>query len=185
MSSPRTPEPVKPILGVITSLKKSWDAAEQVLKERFSPVEDLTPWRPFDFTHFYDEEMGTPLWRRFVSFQELMSPDFLPSSKLFTNELEQYITSLQPTHRRIINLDPGWLGIGQVVLASTKPARHRIYLSEGIYAELELWFHDGQWFFLPWTYQDYRAAETLAFFIKVRKRYLNQRRAWLKLHETS
>jgi hypothetical protein len=45
---------------------------------------------PFDQTHYYDEEMGTPIYRRFFSFAEMIDPAELAALKLKTNELESY-----------------------------------------------------------------------------------------------
>ena len=185
MTRPRPPEPVKLICGVLTSDRKRWRNVEALLCERFSPVEDRTPWGLFDFTHYYDGEMGSPLWRCFLSFRELLAPDLLAESKLTTNEIETYLAAHHPGRKRFVNLDPGWLTPGQLVLASTKPAAHRIYLREGIYAELELLYRQARWHPLPWTYPDYRTPDARLFFSQVRRRYLEQRKSWPAVNRRS
>ena len=56
-----------------------------------------------------------------------------------------------------MNIDPGYLTLFQLVLASAKPFSHRIYLDRGIWAEVTLLFRDGTFETLPWTYPDYKA----------------------------
>jgi len=75
-------------------------------------------------------EMGKPLFRQFLSFEKLISPEQLVEIKLFTNQLEQ--ESAEQGRRRV-NLDPGYLSLDHLVLATGKPCAHRIYLSQGIW----------------------------------------------------
>ena len=50
------------------------------------------------------------------------------------------------------NLDPGMLSLHNLVLASTKGFAHRIYMREGIYAELALLFeHAHPWRLRTWS----------------------------------
>jgi len=34
-----------------------------------------------------------------------------------------------------VNIDPGYISLGKLVLASTKDHAHRLYLGEGVYGE--------------------------------------------------
>ncbi len=63
---------------------------------------------------------------------------------------------------------------GKLILASTKNHAHRIYLSNGIYAELTLQYRDKRWQKLPWTYPDYCQDEYHEFFKDCRD-YLRNR----------
>jgi hypothetical protein len=75
-------------------------------------------------------------------------------------------TYIQP---RPVNIDPGYLMLGKLVLASTKDRAHRIYLRDGIYAEECLYYVAG-WQSRPWTYPDYQRADYQQFFDQVRER---------------
>jgi hypothetical protein len=75
-----------------------------------------------------------------------------------------------------VNVDPGYLEAGKVVLASTKNAGHRIYLHSGIYGEAALLYYDGAFQACPHTYPDYQWAETLSFLTSLRSVYLHQLR---------
>jgi hypothetical protein len=106
------------------------------------------------FTHFYAAEMGTELVKWIIAFDSPMSPGDLARRKLQTNDAES--RWLDDAGNRQINLDAGYLAIGSFVLASTKPAAHRIYLADGIYAEVTLIYESGAYVPLRWTYPDFR-----------------------------
>jgi hypothetical protein len=69
---------------------------------------------------------------------------------------------------RLLNLDPGYLTEAKLVLASTKDHAHRIYLSQGIYAEVTLSYRRGHWRHHDWTYPDYQRSDYQAFFDRCR-----------------
>ena len=70
---------------------------------------------------------------------------------------------------RPLNLDPGYLTAAKLVLASTKDHSHRLYLAEGIYAEVTLYYRDGRWQPREWTFPDYRRADYQEFFNAARR----------------
>jgi len=73
--------------------------------------------------------------------------------------------------RRRVNIDPGYLLLERLVLASGKNFSHRIYLDNGIYADLTLIYQHGGFQKLPWTYPDYADQPMLAFLQQVRRKY--------------
>jgi hypothetical protein len=113
--------------------------------------------------------MGEKLLRKFVTFERLISPEELVRLKLETNALESALSSASS---RRVNLDPGYLDATKLVLASTKNQAHRLYLSQGIYAEVTLLYHHGAFHPFVYTYADYRWPETHAFLRRARTRYL-------------
>jgi hypothetical protein len=74
----------------------------------------------------------------------------------------------------IVPLDPaptrGACGAraGQLILATRKDRAHRIYLGDGVYADLHLRYQGGCFRPLDWTYPDYRAPAVLTFFSQAR-----------------
>ena len=129
----------------------------------------MSPRFPFDLTTYYTKEMGTPLFRHFITFEALIPMTSLPDIKHATNRLEKdYGTE---TGDRRINIDPGYLCLEHVILATTKGYSHRPYLREGIYADLTLVYHDESFRPLEWTYPDYRQAEVISLFNHWRKKY--------------
>jgi hypothetical protein len=73
-----------------------------------------------------------------------------------------------------VNIDPGYIDAGKIVLASTKGAGHRIYLGSGIYSEITLLYHGGAFHSFVYTYADYLWPETIAFLTDIRAQYLEQ-----------
>jgi hypothetical protein len=126
----------------------------------------------FDFvqTTYYEARMGTNLKKQILAFENLAPPAELPHWKHQTNQWEDDYRSLD-THPepRPLNLDPGYLTEAKLVLATTKDRDHRLYLSDGIYAEGTLYFYRGQWKTRPWTYPDYQTTEYHEFFSRCRE----------------
>lgn len=169
------PIPAKLVLGVIASGRDGLDAALRLLEPEFGSTDLTSQARPFDFTDYYRREMGDDLWRCFHSFQRLVPLDSLIELKTLTNRLELETAEGGPGEtRRRLNLDPGCLTGDQLVLATTKPARHRIYMGSGIFGDIELYYQGRSFNPWEWTYPDYRLAETVDFFNRVRSIYLEQ-----------
>lgn len=132
------------------------------LTRRFSPVDLESASFSFDKTTYYDGEMGSPLYKRFVSFQALIHPESLPDIKLLTNQLEN---ELALDGKRVINIDPGFLSDANVILATTKNHYHRVPLAKGIYAHIEYVIKKKNTLTtLEWTYPDFRTPRYMEFF---------------------
>jgi hypothetical protein len=138
--------------------------SEPLLEKEFSGIDSRSDVFPFDCTSYYDEELGKPLFRRFVSFSRLVQPDRLPEIKRFTNDLENRSSQ---SGRRRVNLDPGFLSNGNVVIATTKDYYHRIPLNGGIYAHLEYIIKRRKILPLDWTYPDFRSGPYIEYFTRL------------------
>ena len=129
---------------------------------------------PFHFnqTSYYSEEMGAHLYKKLFAFADLVDPSKLADIKNMTNEIESSSlgTNLS-AQQRPLNLDPGLLNLGKFMLATTKDQAHRIYLKDGIFAEVTLHFQDKEFVEWPWTYADYRTEHVKAFLKKARTFY--------------
>jgi len=144
--------PVKLFMAVLYN--KQGDPADFIphLARIFSPVDYRSPVYPFDHTHYYEEEMGSSLSRILLSFERLISPDTLEEIKHLTRVVESIYSH---GANRNINLDPGYLDLDKVVLASAKYGRQKIPLKDGIFADptLEFTRHDFKPF--EWTFPDF------------------------------
>lgn len=169
MSIPRLPAPARSFLSVLSSRWESfWPELCPKLEELLGPIDYESPLIPFTQTSYYDQELGTPITRRILSFSLPVPMDQLPVIKLATNELEE-----QWAHKgcRLFNLDPGYITQERLVLATGKNFSHRIYLGQGIWADLTLIFHKGNWFDLPWTFPDYATDEIKEHLTQIRDMY--------------
>lgn len=142
-----------------------------MLCDRLGPLAGLSRAMPFDRSTYYQDEMGAGLSRRLACFQRLVDPKTLSGIKAFCCEVE---SSLSLAGKRTVNLDPGLLSPGSLVLASHKYAPHRICLAEGVFAELTLFYTRGEYRSMPWTYQDYAGDELRRLLGRYRSRYLWQ-----------
>lgn len=167
--------PVKLIAALMGQDLQAIQAARASLSERFGPIDSESDVYPFTYSDYYRDEMGDGLVKQFVSFAELIHPAHLAEIKVLSNDLEQ--AALRPDGRpgRSVNIDPGYVTGAKLVLATTKDYSHRIYLSQGIYAEVTLQFRHGRFNPFEWTYPDYRTGMALAYFARVRTLYLSQR----------
>jgi hypothetical protein len=162
------PRPVKLICGILAGSPGWLERSREALAGRFGEIEAASEPVPFGFTDYYREEMGGSVLRQFVSFSPLISADSLAGIKRATNEMEIHLSE---GGKRQANLDPGYLDLSKLVLATTKDATYRVYLGQGIHAQPTLFFRDGSFRPWEWTYQDYREAGAIEFFNKVRGVY--------------
>jgi hypothetical protein len=169
MSLPQPPTPAKLIVGFFVKEKALAEGIAQALQDRLGPVDMISTWLNFDFTTYYEKEMGAPLSRRLVVFKTLVEQTELAAIKRMTNALEQ---TFRRQGQRRVNIDPGYLLPERFVLATGKNFTHRIYIGQGIYADLTLIYQKGAFRTLPWTYPDYADKHLIDFLTLVRKKYL-------------
>ena len=165
----------KLIIGFIYNTVENFERALKIMTDKFGPVDFMTEEFSFtnEFSSYYDEELGGEARRRIVSFERLVDPTLQADIKTFTNSVE---ADFSIDGNRKVNLDPGFLSHGRLLLATTKKTGFRIPLKDGIYTELTLYYARGAWQKLPWTYRDYQSERVQTFLTTVRKRYLEQRK---------
>ncbi|MGQ9598614.1 MAG: DUF4416 family protein [Anaerolineae bacterium] len=171
MGTIREPQPVKLITSLLTGDLADLVEAKALLVSLFGPIDWESRLLSFEHTDYYTAEFGPGLQRQIVSFDRLIKPEDLPAIKRQTNEVEW---SLASGARRRVNIDPGYVALGKMVLASTKDHGHRLYLGQGIYGEVTLTYQRGHFRPWPWTYPDYASDEYCVLFEQIRKRYKAQ-----------
>jgi len=174
MGTIKRPAPVKLMCSILTGAPDLIAEARLALSEQWGRLDFASELLPFDHTTYYAAEMGAGLLRQIVTFEKLVDPAYLPDIKIATNALE---TRWLAAGRRRVNLDPGYVSLAKLVLATTKDHGHRLYLRDGIYAEVTLRFRDGHFHPWEWTYPDYASPTYLALFDAIRAHYLQQLRA--------
>ena len=162
-------EPVVRICAVISRHRAAREWAVAAMTEAWGKVAHQTPPCPFPAGGFYEAAMGTDLLKTLVAFEELCDPSGLADWKLQSNRWEQqYAQASDHPEIRPLNLDPGYVTQAKLVLATTKDRDHRVYLRDGIFAEVTINYVGKQWVHHRWSYPDYRTAEVGEFAGKCR-----------------
>ena len=174
MAETKSFRPVKLVCGAIYSQDEHLRNAEARLVELYGPADSRSPHFDFDLTDYYEPQMGKGLKRTFLSFLNLITPEQLSEIKIQTNKLEEEIRQTLKADFRVVNLDPGYLTPAALIMATAKDFSHRVPLAGGIYAHLEFLFSKTGIRRLDWTYPDFLKKEYQAYFLAVRKTYLNQ-----------
>ena len=171
-------DPAAFFVGILVADAECLRLANSVLEREFGIAADCLPARPFGFTDYYERELGAHPLRAFLAYGTDFPPDRLAGRKLLTNRIEEELAARAETpFPRPVNLDPGYLAPDKLVLASAKDFSHRVYLSDGIYAEVTLQYSGGRFQSLPWTFPDYGSGEYDGFFLRMRERLMRDRRA--------
>ena len=174
MGQIKSPLPAKLFVGILTSLPEILPQTEHLLVARFGPSDMRSEQYAFDLTHYYDEEMGSPITRSFLAFHNLIPAERLAAIKMATNDIEAELALSYRQVRRPVNLDPGYVEESKIVLASTKNFYHRILLSGGIYGEVTLYYSGGGWKSFPWSFPDFRSGRYDEVFTRLRQVYRKQ-----------
>lgn len=174
MGIPSQFEKEKLVVGILYTQQAYLDDALSKLVRLYGPIDSSSDSYSFSkFSHYYDDEMGEEPIRQFFSFRDCVDPSRLATIKLETNKIE---LEMSKDAKRRVNLDPGLIGHGKYTMATTKDASFRIPLSDGIYAELSLYYARKTWNDFFWTYCDIKHKNTKEYLERVRAIYLKQRR---------
>jgi len=172
---------------MFTSDKFLFNPYKEELIKKFGKVDIESNVQPFNFTDYYEKEFGKNLVQKLFSFSTLIRQDELREIKIITNSIEnnnidKNIKNNITHHKREINIDPGYITLNKYILASTKNGPSRIYLNQGIYAEITLRFINKSFVPCEYTYPNYKTNEYINFLNSVRQKYKLQLRE--KLNKT-
>ena len=159
----------RPVLLVVGAFGQTTDSLEFVhakVLQRWGAVQLSSAIFDFHQTNYYSPTMGSGLKKQFWAAKTLIDKGELPKIKHLTNEWEAEYADKYKSEQvaRPVNIDPGYLTEAKLVLATTKDRDHRLYLADGIFGEVTLYFQRQQWQASRWTYPDYQTAEYHQFF---------------------
>jgi hypothetical protein len=174
MAIPHEPQPVKLIIGMLSSEVSLFDEVKKALIESFGEIDLETGLIDFSHTDYYNDELGYGIKRKFASFASLIQPGEIVKIKHDVTDIE--VRYQKEDKRRRINLDPGYITLSKLVLVTYKDYSHRVYIGDKVYGEATLKFVDGTFQPFEYTYPDYRSREYIDFFNKVREVYKSQLR---------
>ena len=158
--------PAKALIGVLFQKDEIYQQFLRHLETIEVEIELESEIYKFDSTDYYQEEMGSGLYRIFLSLKGLYPVEQSVSLK---NETNSWENEWKESEKRTLNLDPGYLNLHKVVLLSGKEGPQKIYLGGGIWADLNLIRKAGRFEALHWTFPDLRESRYHSFFERVRE----------------
>ena len=165
---------VKHFVGVICTGMDTKEAVRSRIANLLGPLDMESEPFPFDMTEYYRDEMGDSLFRVFFSLEQLHPADQMIPIKKTCLKLE---SEFEMEGNRRVNLDPGYLDLHKLVLASEKFRGHKIYLTDGICADMTLLLNRNSVTTFPWTFPDFSSDRYVPFILAMRNRYRDQLRA--------
>jgi len=170
----------RPVLLIVAMVSRYADALTwsiDNLTKTHGPVALQSPIYDFVETEYYQKTMGDDLKKQFIAFEQLVSPEAIVASKINSNQLElQFAQENQYSQQRPVNLEPGYISEAKLVLATTKDRDHRLYIADGIFAEVTLHYRSKAWCSSRWTYPDYQRTDFQEFFTECRLHLRDQYR---------
>lgn len=167
MSIKRIPGKVKLFASVIYAEEIEINILLNNVESLMGKIDFTSEDIPFNYTKYYEGEMGQNLRRRFLTFFTHVARDGIYTYKNIGSAIETNFKRSNGT--RCVNIDPGYLSLENLVLLTYKGYAHRIYLADGIYGDLTLIYERGGFKPLPWTYRDY--IDNIPLFERIREEY--------------
>ena len=171
MAELRLVEPVVRICAVISRHAEAHEWAMTRLSDQWGDLAETESASAGEMGRFYRETMGDGLTKTLIAIETFADPAGLSDWKTLSNQWEaEYKARSQHDEERPLNLDPGYLSQAKLVLATIKDRDHRIYLRDGIFAEVTLNYVGKKWIHHRWTYPDYRTEAVADFAMRCRHR---------------
>ena len=174
---PQDVQQVKLVIGFLYHERNMYRKAMEKVQERWGIGDYQSQEYFFDLTDYYETEMGKPIFRSFNSYSALIDPGSLAEIKLATNQIEEEIAE---SGKRRVNLDPGYIDYDKLVLASAKYNYQKIYLSEGIYADITMFYRKGRYIAADWAFPDFKQGIYENDLLQIRHLYKQQLKELLK-----
>jgi hypothetical protein len=162
-------QPVKLIAAILFKEDRVLDESLNLLADQFGNTDYQSQRFEFDVTDYYCQEMGSPLYRIMVSFQDLIDPGALPDIKQASVEIEKRLLDLKGG--RTVKIDTGYLDFDKVVLASLKRGPYKIYMSGNIWADMTLHYEKGDFHSFAWSFADFKDGRYNTDLLKIREKY--------------
>lgn len=156
----------KLFIGILYSDENTLKSVINDLIKKYGDIEQESKSYEFNFTNYYENEMGKNLLKKFIVFKELINRDEIADMKIDTNKIEDKYSK---NNNRIINLDPGYLTKDNIILVSVKESPYKVYIGKGIFGHLTLIYGNKKWNANERTFPDFKSEKVQEFFLEVRK----------------
>lgn len=162
-------EPCLPVVSILSPRAKRLSITMERLTEAWPDLRLLSPPVVFDETDYYEEEIGYPLLRWWGYRNQLADPSKLKMWKQESSKIEDELSDDQSD--RTVNIDPGYLNYGLLVLGSFKYDLQKIYLGDGVYADPVLQFGEGEFHPFEWSFPDFQVSKYYPILSTMRNYY--------------
>ena len=112
MGDARQPQKTKLFAAIMFRPEADLDNILKTLSRDYGPVDDAYGPIAFNFSNYYEEEMGGGLLKTYISFSRPFDREVLPHIKKTTNDLE---SAYSINGKRAINVDPGYIAKDKLV----------------------------------------------------------------------
>ena len=162
------PNPVLRLVSCLTSHEEMLPMLEAELIELFGPVAKRSEAFQFELSHYYESEMGGQLKRYWYCFEELFGAEHLADFRWQTEDIEKRNLL---NDGRLLNLDPGYLDYGKLVLASLKEGADKIYMGRCVWAHTCLRYRFGDFEAPDHSFADFKDGRFNEFMKEARELY--------------
>ncbi len=153
----------KLFMAVMYASDELFDSAKADLVAKYGDVRAESNAYNFDFTGYYDDEMGSGLKKKLLVFEKEVSKQDLESVKFFITEVEEKYSDLG---NRSVNIDPGYISSDELVLATWKGKSFKEKISDKIWVHKVLEFEGDKVKEFFHTFADYKLKENQDFLVK-------------------
>ena len=155
---------MKLLIAVMYADKETLDKAVIELKKSFGDIDNESAEYDFNFTTYYEKEMGKNLKKKFLSFAKTITNEELAKIRIETGKIED---SFRINNKRTINIDPGYISEEGVFMASLKHRPFKTEIGKGIFLHKILGFDDDKIIEFNHTFADYKHDKIKEFFVKI------------------
>ncbi len=85
MGKIKSPEPALLFISTLYCNEDTFNRSREVLEKNFGEILFTSPTLPWNYSTYYKDEIGWPLLRQFIFFQNLIDPGLLSDIKLILN----------------------------------------------------------------------------------------------------
>lgn len=163
--------PVKLVTGVLFPDEERLSWVREHLCKIWGDEERISRSWDFDKTDYY-KDISPSLKRCFISYKGLRCASDIVEWKLAAIRIESLSADYRP---RTINIDPGYIDGARLALASTKDHAHRVYIRDGIHAEITLRYQSKKWKPFDCTFPDFASGMYDEFLSQVRDDWMRER----------
>lgn len=156
---------MKLLIAVMYADKEALGKAVIELKNLFGDIDDESSEYDFNFTAYYEKEMGAGLKKIFISFKKIINNKELSEIRSITGKIED---RFRVNNKRTINIDPGYISEEGVFMASLKQKPFKEDIGNNVFLHKVLGFDNGRVVEFSHTFADYKLKGNQDFLLKVR-----------------